>query len=951
MQRVAVSRRIQTTSQNIRNRSQESHRVLPRRTAPLVVLVAMAIACILHTSWMFGQASANQAAAALPKGIQLVTSVEGITEYRLDNGMHVLLFPDPSKPTMTVNMTILVGSGQEGYGEKGMAHLLEHMLFKGSTNHTNIAKELSEHGTRPNGTTSYDRTNYFETFQATDENLRWALEMEADRMVNSFIAKKDLDTEMTVVRNEFEAGENSPQNILLQRVISSAYLWHNYGHSTIGARSDVENVPIERLQAFYHTFYQPDNAMLLVAGRIDEGKTLALVNNTFGRIPAPARTLQKIYTAEPVQDGERFVTLRRVGDVQAVVAGYHVPAGSHADFGAVNILTQILTDQPSGRLYKALVETKKASSVFGFNFQLKDPGMALFGAQVRTESSLPAARDALLETLDAVTAAPVTKEEVERARQTLLRNIELNLTNSETLGLTLSTWMGMGDWRLFFLNRDRIRKATVDDVQRVAAVYLKPANRTVGTYIPTAKPDRSDIPATPDVAQMLKDYKGETQLAVGEAFDASPANIEARVKRMNLPNGMKVALLPKKTRGGVVVVSAALRYGDEKSLSNHFREAQFTGEMLMRGTTAHTRQQIKDEFERLKSRVNVSGGSTQASVSAETIRENLVPVLKLLTEVLRSPSFPETEFDQLKQQQLTQIENLKSEPQFIAFNAFSRHLNPYPKGDVRYVSNIEEQLEETKATTLESVKRFYAEFYGASNAQLSVVGDFDDKEVSHLIGDLLGSWKSPKPFTRVPAVYHDVPALAQSFETPDKANAMFIAGMNLNVRDDDPDYPALTLGNYILGSGLNSRLFQRIRQKEGLSYGVGSSLSASPLDKSGTFVGNAIYAPQNAEKVEAAFKDEIAKMLKNGFTTDEIKTAKSGWLQSRQVNRAQDSSLAGTFSSYLFLNRTFAWDQELETKVSALTAEQILAAMRKFVDPSKFTIMKAGDFAKTVATK
>ena len=228
-----------------------------------------------------GQAAAPAAPAAaqsLPTGVERITSVEGITEYRLANGLQVLLFPDQSKQTITVNVTYKVGSRHEGYGETGMAHLLEHLVFKGSPRHRNIPQELTEHGSRPNGSTWFDRTNYFETFAATEDNLRWALDLESDRMVNSFIAKADLDSEMTVVRNELESGENSPTNVLLQRVLSTAYLWHNYGKSTIGSRSDLENVPIDRLQAFYRTYYQPDNAVLLVAGKFDEPKTLELID-------------------------------------------------------------------------------------------------------------------------------------------------------------------------------------------------------------------------------------------------------------------------------------------------------------------------------------------------------------------------------------------------------------------------------------------------------------------------------------------------------------------------------------------------------------------------------------------------------------------------------------------------------------------------------------------------
>lgn len=889
---------------------------------------------------------ASAQTSALPQGVQFVTSVEGISEYRWPNGLRVLLFPDKSKETITVNITYLVGSKHENYGETGMAHLLEHLLFKGTPRHPNIPQELTERGARPNGTTWLDRTNYFETFAATDENLEWALDLEADRMVNSFIAKKDLESEFSVVRNEFEAGENNPQRVLMERMISTAYLWHNYGKSTIGARSDIENVPIERLQAFYKTYYQPDNAILVVAGKIDPVKTLHLIDKYFGPIPKPTRTLPTFYTREPTQDGERSVTLRRVGDVQLVGLCYHVPAGAHPDFAAVDVLTQVLADTPSGRLHKALVETKKASSVYGFSFQLNEPGVMMLGAEVRQEASLDAARETMLQVVEGIAQHPVTKEEVDRARNQLLKDIELNLNSSDRIGLELSEWMAIGDWRLLFLHRDRLRTVTVDDVQRVATTYLKPSNRTLGLFIPTAKPDRAEIPPTPDIAAMLKDYKGDVAKAEGEVFEPTPENIEARIRRTTI-GGLKLALLPKQTRGNAVRASLTLRLGDEQSLRNRQTVASMTGQMLMRGTKKRTRQQIQDELDRLKARASVGGGAGSVFASIETTRENLPAVMRLVAEVLREPSFPENEFEQLKEEELAEIEQQRTEPQAIAFNAIARHLNPYPKGDVRYVATPDEQIEEVKNVKLDEVKKFYEEFYGASQGELTVVGDFDEQEVKTLVAELFDNWKSRRPYRRIANVYHDVAAINKSFETPDKANAVFTAGLNLPLRDDDPDYPALVLGNYMLGGGfLNSRLAVRIRQKEGISYGVGSQLQASSLDKAGTFFGFAIYAPENVTRLETAFKEEIERMLKDGFTAEEVAAAKSGWLQSRQVSRSQDRELAGRLNSYLFLNRTLAWDRELEKRVEALTPEQIVAAMRRHIDPSKISIIKAGDFAK-----
>jgi zinc protease len=885
-------------------------------------------------------------APSLPRGVEKVTSVEGITEYKLENGLRFLIFPDATKNTVTVNITYLVGSRHENYGETGMAHLLEHLVFKGTPRHPDIPKELASHGTRPNGTTWFDRTNYFEIFSATEENLRWALDLEADRMVNSFIAKKDLDSEMTVVRNEFEAGENSPNRVLLDRTMAAAYQWHNYGKTTIGSKADLENVPIDRLQGFYKTYYQPDNAVLLVAGKIDEPKTVELVNEYFGKISRPARQIQKTYTLDPVQDGERLVTVRRVGDVQLINLIYHAPDGANPDMAALDVLADLMSRPPSGRLYKAMVETKKAANVGGFNFQLKEPGMMIFTAQVRKENSLDEARDIMLKTLEEIAAAPPTKEEVERSKTELLKQVDLTLNDNTRVGLAISEPISAGDWRLFFLHRDRIKTVTPDDVLRVAKFYLKPSNRTMGLFIPTEKPDRSEIPQLSDISSMLKDYKGGEAVAQGEAFDPSVENVAKRSVKGTLGSGMKLVFIPKKTRANKVNAVLSLHFGDVNSLKAKGNAPSLAAGMLMRGTTQRTRQQINDELNRLKAQVSVFGSTTGARVNIETTRQNLPEVLTLVAEVLRQPSFPDNEFDQLKQQQLAQQEQMRREPQAAAMSALQQHLNPYPKEDPRYVRTPDETIESLKAATLEATKQFYKEFYGSSRSELAVVGDFDPEQVQTLAAKLFGEWKSPGPFAKVTYPYQKVAPGKKSFETPDKANALLAVGMPVAVGDEHVDYPALLLGNYILGGGMNSRLFQRIRNKEGLSYGTFSMLMARPREESGVFMAMAIFAPQNAIKVETAMREELARLLKDGVPEAELGEAKKGWLQGQNVSRAQDNELAGQLIGLAFEDRDIQFQAELEKKVTALSGQQIAEALRKHLNPERMSFYRAGDFKK-----
>jgi zinc protease len=869
-----------------------------------------------------------------------VTSVEGVTEYRLDNGLRVLMIPDSSVDSVMVHITYLVGSRHEGYGEKGMAHLLEHMLFKGTPNFPRLKEDFTRQGVRFNGTTSFDRTNYFETLAATPQNLDWAIKVEADRMINAFVRKEDLDSEMTVVRNEFESGENNPGSILRQRMMQLAFPWHNYGNAVIGARSDIENVPIDRLRAFYRTYYQPDNAIVTLGGKFDEQQALSIVEKHFGAVPKPERKLPALYTAEPTQDGERSVTLRRAGDTQMVGALYRVPSGSHPDYPAIDVLVHLLSTQPSGRLHRALVQKGIASTIWGGESSLHDPGVMYFGAGMLKTAKLDPAREALLAAIERLANEPVRQDEVDRAKTALLNDFEKIQSDSLSLVSHLSEFIAAGDWRLFFLYRDRLQKVTPQDVQRVATSYLKPANRVLGVFVPTEKPERAEIPPVPDLPKALAGYTGGKAPELGDAFDPSPANIESRLVRKTLANGIRIALLPKKTRGGNVVASLSLHWGDEASKSNRATACSLADGMLMRGSRKHTRAELQDLFEKLNSNVSVSG----EGASIDTKRAQFADTLRLVAEVLKEPAFPANEFAEMKQAALTRIESQRGDPTTIASQRISRVLAPYPPDHWLYVPSTDERIERLQKTTLAEAQKCYADFVGATRAEFVAIGDFDPEQAAKLVEELFGAWKSPQGYKRIPARYFDVPGTQMEVRTPDKANAVLRAGANLKVRDDNPDFPALVLGNYLLGGTSSARLSARVREKEGLSYGTYSSFSASQLDEAGTFGVSSIYAPQNKGKVETAVREEIGRVLREGYTAEEIAGGKTGFLEARRAGRIQDRTLLGRLSLYAYLDRTFAWDIDFEKKIAALTPEQVRDAMRRHFDVSKLAIVKAGDF-------
>jgi zinc protease len=910
----------------------------------------------------------------------------GITEYDFPNGLKVLLYPDAAEPKITVNVTYLVGSRFEGYGETGMAHLLEHLDFIETTNGRHIKDEITAHTSSWNGTTSEDRTNYYETFTASDENLKWALSLETDRMVNIKFNKQILDTEMTVVRNELERGENNPASILGERVAATAYIWHNYGKSVIGSKDDLEGVPYTRPEAFYHKYYQPDNAVLVITGRIDESKTLQFVADSLGKLPRPTRKLEATYTIEPAQDGERFVALRRVGTGQNVLVAYHVVSAGHPDSAALQVLTGIMNganggrggrgggrgrggagDPNEGRLAKFVVDPELATSA-NMRFQaLHDPGLSEISANLTQDQSPDAARDAIFKTIQDVIDNPPTAEEVERVRTQLLRTLENSLSNPQAIATgALNTAIAQGDWRLMFLQHDRLKDVQAADVVRVAKGYFKPSNRTVGYYIPDMNPDRTVVPPTPDLEATLRNYKSTINIVHAEMFDPTIANIESRVVRSKLANGMKLDVLHKQTENNMVTGTIELRFGDASTLAGQREAAAFAGSLLMSGTKEHTRSQLQDEFRKLNAQVNVTGGGgagfgggrggrgggaggggamNSATATILAPADNFVAAMKLAVEILKEPAYPEEEFDRTRTQRIKALELPQTEPTQLAQEMLNRHLSPFAKGDAQYQPTREEQKPEVEKLTLAGAKKFHDDFYGANYGVMAVVGPVNAADIQKAADELLGSWNTAKAYQPLIVPFQKAAAMNQKIETPDKANAEFLGGERFRMSQNDPDYPAVILASYMFGEPITSRVSNRIRNKEGLSYGANARIVAPNEGDSSMLTVTVSLNPAVGPKVEQCFFEELQRAYKDGFTAAEVDEAKKAVLEARLLNRSTDAALMTFLASHEQLDRPLKWDAEVEAKIASLTPDQINAAFRKHIDPAGMTIVKAGDFA------
>ena len=879
-----------------------------------------------------------------------IKNVEGVKEYSLNNGLKVLLIPDASQSNMVVNIVYNVGSRNEGYGEKGMAHLLEHMLFKSTKNLGDIKKMLSEKGGAANGTTWLDRTNYYEVFPSNDENLKWSIEMEADRMINATILQTDLDKEFSVVRNEFEIGENNPDGVLQERILSSAYLWHNYGKSTIGSKEDIERVKANRLRVFYEKYYQPDNSTLIIAGKFDEKKALQYVGQYFGSIAKPKRVLDKTYTIEPAQDGEKFVELKRAGDSKNIGALYHTAAYADKDYAAIDALGEILTADPSGYLYKSLVETQKISSIYYWQPTTRDASFVYFGVAVPNDKDVVATKELVRAELDKIGSTKYTDEDVSRAKAKIIKQIEGVKNNTISFAINLTEIIGAGDYRLGFLYRDAIEKLTKEDIQRVAEKYFKSNNRTVGVFIPSKDEQRvKPVEYTDEqLAAFTKDYKGKALEKETAPFEASIKNLKQNFVEGKLSNGAKYGLIKKEIKGGKVQAAFKFPVSNEKDLSGKSDVGAILAQLLKTGTTTRTKEQISDRLDLLKSSLSFGFSGQTLTVNVSTYKESFKEVMEILGDLLTNATFPQNELTKTISEYNTYLESSLNDPNSLAFIEVSRQTSKYPKESIFYTATVQEQIDAYKKIKQPELIDFYKNILGGNNGVGTVVGDLEAKSTAQILESTFGKWNSKSKYERAIPTYFETQKADKEYITPDKENAVAVGKISFKMTQKDADYPAFVMANEMLGSGgfLSARIPMRLREKEGISYGAGSFVNVPITNDVSYWAYYAFLNPTKKNAVEIAAKEEIAKALKDGFTAEELKSNLVSWLNERKTRLGDDGTLMDLTNVYLQYGVPLEDYDTLEAKVKALKIEEVNAVAKKYLSLDKMTSVYVGDFNK-----
>lgn len=867
------------------------------------------------------------------EAFRVVAREHGVEELELIvNGLRVLLLPDAGVPVVAACIVYHVGSRNEAVGHTGATHLLEHLMFKGSKRFnaeagTSVARVLERVGASFNATTWFDRTTYYETLPP--EHLGLALELEADRMRQALLRAEDLASELTVVHNELERGENDPFDLLLRDSFAIAFREHPYHHPTIGWRSDVEAATIERLRGFYDTFYYPDNASLVLVGAFERDAALRLVQGSFGSLPRAPRPLPPVVTREPRQEGERRFVLRRAGEVGWVACSWRAPEATHPDIHSLAVAADVLSGGVTSRLYQRLVETGKCLDVQAVAWQLRDPGLFQVFASLNPPTAHEEVEAAIRKAVHELQAEPPSPAELERARVQVEAQTAFHRDAPAQVASALGEAISAGDWRVYFDYLERVRAVGCEDVKRVASTYFQDDALTVGHFVPRdgQTPGRPQVrPARPRPCYWR-------------------SNLGADVHDLRLPGGARLLLLPRRSNC-TVHVQGSLLAGHGMVETASWTAASVMPDMLERGTSRFGRLELARALEDRGVELDISGESfnpLEVFISGRCLSRHLDVLCEVLFEMLRQPTFPEDELSRVRQLRLGELAQSQEDTFLRAFEAFTRLV--FPAGHPYHRRPADQRREGLLALGRADLQRFHGELYGPASLVLALVGDLDPELVAKRIGELCDGWVGGRPMSV------DVPRRGWADSTPseayevmaDKPNLDVVIGCPGGLRRRDPDFIAALLGNAVLGqSTLSSRLGRRLRDQEGLTYGVVSRFfGASLVD--GPWAVTFSVAPGNLERATALAREEIAAFVEQGPSDAELNDEQAAMSGSYRVSLATPSGVARELARLVRHDLPLTELDALPERILATRRDAVVEAVRRHIGPAALAHSVAGE--------
>lgn len=916
-------------------------------------------------------------AAAAPgatANAEWIDSLAGIQEYRLrSNGMKILLVPSHAAPVITFMVVYHVGSRNEAPGNTGSAHLLEHMLFNKSTRnfgrangHKTFQQVLFEAGadaSTTNMTTWYDRMNGYSTLPA--DKLDLAMKIEADRLGRGLILDSERQPEMSVVRNEYEIGENDPGRALSKALIAAAIVAHPYHWNTIGYRTDIEGVSTEKLREHYRNFFHPDNAEAILVGDFDPPKALALFNREFGAFPRSRQPVPKVITVEPPQEGERRVIVRRPGEVGLVQLAYMRPGSLDADFIPLDVLAEILGDGVNARLYQALVEKGLATDVSADNYTLMDPYPILFAATVAPGVGHDKVEAALKAALYEVGARGVTEEELARAKKQIEVAVIRSRDGTYEYAANLGEAVASANWRWFVTYVDRMKKVTADDVKRVAAAYLVPDHATVGWFVPVhqeaqppaggtapkkgaggaALPDKrpgAGGSARPPVSAAALATAASTAAGAAARVPAAgaPATFAARTLHRVLGNGLTLDVVENHAVP-TVAVQGLVFAGRIAAPAGQPALPQLTATMLTRGTRSHDKRAIAATLDDAGIQLRISSDLLGANLNGAGLSRDLRLLLATLAEELREPAFADSELVKAKREMSATVLRASEDTFQRAYDRLTQL--SFAEGHPYRAPTKEEMLASIDRVRADDLRSFHRDRYVGAATSLVIVGDVDAAAAAALADSLLGGMtRGERPALPSARTEAGVPG-REAVTMRGKANMDIVYGEASGLRRTDSDYEAALLANAALGQNdLSSRLGVRVRDTEGLTYSIFSRFAMTDLID-GVFLADVKVAPQNLQKALRSAREVMEKYATEGITQGELDVQKSFFAGNFQVRLGTNTGVATALVTAERFGFGPSYLDEYPGRIRAVTREQVNAAIRAHLRPDRLHLVVAGD--------
>ena len=888
-----------------------------------------------------------------------IKELGGIEEYLYQpNGMNILLLRDNASPVATVQIVYRVGSKNEVLGNTGSTHLLEHLMFKGTPTFnkkrgTTITDVLQNTGAQLNATTWYDRTNYFETLPS--DKIGLALQIEADRMRNSLLLKEDKEAEMTVVRNEFERGENDPNSLLDKEIWAAAYIAHPYHHSTIGWKSDIEKAPIEVLRNFYNTYYWPDNATLTIIGDFKKENVFELIEKYFGGITKAPNAMPQPYTEEPQQYGPRKIIVKKPGELGVVNKAYKIPGALHEDLPALNILGEIIGAGPSAILNKTFVDTRMGIYSYASATNFKEVGLFTIGVGFPTTSKHEDIDAKIGEVVAKIQKEGVTQDEVNRVVAKISAQTILGRDGSGVIASELNEAIAAGDWTDYVTGIDRLKKVTPADVLRVAKKYLVEDQSTTGYFIPKQSGSNEGLEAKaenfmPDNAPFYyRDPKhnlveegisSEQKHTVNKVFDVKEIAAEKTASSFKREKIAGIDVVSVKTSAkDFMTVAASISLGNFANEGKNEMIPSLTTAMLSKGTTLNDKFKFSEKLQKLGVNINIGASNTKINIGFKCLKKDLDQVIALLAEELRSPLFDTKEFENLKQQFTGNIQQNLNDPGERGGIALAQAI--YPKGNPNYSLSVEDDLANIKNATLDEVKAFHKKYFGPASMHLVIVGDTEGANLNAALKKSFKNWNGGVAETLKFEDAAKKPSKTEVITIAEKPSAELFVGQYTGLKRADADYIPFYIGNYTLGAGFAGRLMQTVRDNDGLTYNISSGLGGN-ITTGGYWFVNASFNPTLFQKGLDATMVQVKKWVNDGITEEELENKKTNLIGSFKVGMSTTNGMTRTILSFVERGLEPNYIEQYPKDIEKVTLEQVNNAIKKYIQLDKMIVIKAG---------